>query len=325
MEGELAVAVDSISSDEEGNFVFKGKAGNDDLYQIRIPTNQNILLVPASNWVKIDGDADDLAKIEVDGGPVNAILHPFRIRQGKLYSLYIANARKMSTINREKELEFWRKAEAATDISLMDYLDFLRGFTDTVSVPVLRGIAALSLKVGDDHYRYGVLLQRMERDLPGHVITRTMRTNFDKDLAKFNSFLVDDFESTDDKGGKVHFHQFHGKVVLFYVWASYCEYSRRENKRLGDLIRSRAFPDFEVVDYSIDEDLDAWRTALREDSLPWSTHLISPNGMHCFPIDELGIRSIPFTYLVDRKGILRSKKLFSADLERDLDSLIKRY
>lgn len=325
MEGDVRIAVDSILSDEEGNFVFEGKAGALDLYDVRIPTYQNILLVPGTESIHISGDALALQQIQVDGGRVNAILHQFRIRQGQLYSVYIANARKMSSINREKEQEFWRKQEAATDISLMAYLDFLRTFTDTVSVPLLRGLAAMSLKVADDHYRYGVLTQRLERELPGHVITRTMRAAFDKDLAKFNAFLVDDFESTTSTGAKVHFHQFHGKVVLFHVWASYCEYSRRENKRLAALMRSRDFPDFEVVDYSVDDNLDEWRQALAEDSLPWTQHLISPDGLHCFPVDELGIRSIPFSYLIDRKGILRSKKVFAADLEHDLDSLIRKY
>lgn len=325
LEGIERFGVDSLTADEAGKFSFTGKAGPNDLYQVLLPTQQSVALVPDNQLIVLSGNAIALAQIQLDGGPVNGILHAFRIQQTQLFSTYMGYARKMSTFNREKDLEAWRQAEAKTDASLMDYLDYLRAFSDTVSVPVLRGIAGLSLKVDDNHYRYGVLLQRLERELPDHVITRTMRTTFDKDLAKFNAYQVEDFESDNSLGEKVHFHQFHGKVVLFYVWASYCEYSRRENKRLAALWRSRAWPDFEIVDYSIDSDPAAWRQALAADSLPWTQHLISPNGLRCFPVDELGIRSIPFTYLLDRQGILRSKKLFSKDLEQDLDSLIKRY
>jgi Thioredoxin-like/Domain of unknown function (DUF4369) len=325
VEGLERFGVDSLEADQAGKFTFTGKAGPNDLYQVLLPTQQAVALVPHNHLVLLSGNAANLAQVQVEGGPVNAILHPFRIRQSQLYSVYMRNARTLSSINREQALETWRKAEAETDISLMAYLDYLRNFSDTVSVPLLKGIAGLSLKIDDNHYRFGVLLQRMERELPGHAITRAMRATFDKDLAKFNAYLVDDFESDNSLGEKVHFHQFHGKVVLFYVWASYCEYSRRENKRLAALWRSKAWPDFEIVDYAVDEDLNAWRKALAEDSLPWSQHLISPSGLRCFPVDELGIRTIPFTYLIDRKGILRSKKLFSPDLEQDLDSLIARY
>jgi hypothetical protein len=325
MEGKAQIGVDSMVTGADGSFHFQGKAPATTLYQLMTTTNQNILLVPEKAYISVRGDALRLSEVQVEGGQVNTLLQDFRRQQLQLYSIYMANVRKLSGINRETELEVWRKAEAATDIGLMGYLDFLRAFTDTTSVPLLRGIAGMSLDVGDNYYRYGVLTNRMERELPNHVITQTMRKSFEDERKRFFAIQVDDFDSETSKGDTVHFNRFHGKVTLLYVWASYCEFSRRENKRLSAFLRAHPQDDFQVVGYSIDTDRDAWRAALAADSLAWDTHLISPDGLACYPVSELGVQSIPFTYLLDRKGILRSKKVFTQDLAEDLDSLLKIY
>ena len=166
------------------------------------------------------------------------------------------------------------------------------------------------------------LTGRLEKELPGHPITVDLRGKLNKEKDRFFAIEVPNFSSKGLDGREVQITDFRGKVVLFYVWASYCEYSRRENVKLAELFRSKRHENFEIVDYSIDDNEAAWRQAVAEDSLPWTHHLISPDGWNCPPVSELGVRSIPFTYLLDARGILRSKCLYSTDLEEDVDSLV---
>jgi thiol-disulfide isomerase/thioredoxin len=325
LDGDDIHFIDSTYTDEQGHFSVRGHDLKDTLVQLRTMKNRVLLLLPANKHLVIDGNHDSLISANIQGDPINEQLGAFRKKQFEIFREYERRYAIMRNFDREKNLAAWRKAESGTDTSLIAYKDYLRTFIDTVQYPILKGVAALSYSGMEDFYRMEKMSQVLEKELPGHIIPKTLRARAQKELKRFFAIETPNFRSYSASGDSIDLADTRGKVVIFYAWASYCEFSRRENKALRAFFEKNKHPDLVLVDYSFDDDKAAWLQALAEDSLPSAHHLLSPNGWSNHAVRDLAITSLPFTYLVDARGILRSANLRAKDLEEDADSLVARY
>jgi cytochrome c biogenesis protein CcmG/thiol:disulfide interchange protein DsbE len=94
-----------------------------------------------------------------------------------------------------------------------------------------------------------------------------------------------------------------GKVWVLNVWASWCVSCREEHPVLLDLARSGAIPVY-GLDYK----------DKREDGLAWLKSQGDPYQLSIFDSDgrvgiDYGVYGVPETYLIDRKGIIRYKRI----------------
>lgn len=103
---------------------------------------------------------------------------------------------------------------------------------------------------------------------------------------------------------------FHGKVVLLNVWATWCVPCREEMPTLDRLQSRLGGEDFQVVALSIDQEgVDAVRDFYRE---------IAVRGLDIFvdekmdAIQTLGAFGLPVTLLLDRQGREVGRKLGAA-------------
>jgi thiol-disulfide isomerase/thioredoxin len=93
-----------------------------------------------------------------------------------------------------------------------------------------------------------------------------------------------------------------GKVVLLDIWASWCVPCKDEMPALDDLARRLRGSGVEVIAVSIDEDRGAAEQFLKKRK-KWNLTLAhDPNG--AIP-DRLQLKTMPTSYLIDRKGVLR--------------------
>jgi len=132
-----------------------------------------------------------------------------------------------------------------------------------------------------------------------------------------------DFTQADTSGKMVNFHKFKTayKYILVDFWASWCAPCRAENPNVLKAYNAYKNKGFTVIGISLDDDANSWKTAIRQDKMPW-TQLSDLNGWKNQLSTKLGIEFIPSNLLVDPSGKIIGKDLRGADLENKLRELM---
>ncbi|NND94492.1 MAG: AhpC/TSA family protein [Flavobacteriales bacterium] len=111
-----------------------------------------------------------------------------------------------------------------------------------------------------------------------------------------------------------------GKYVLIDFWASWCGPCRRENPNVVKLYQKYGGKDFEILGVSLDSNKDRWIGAIEKDGLEWE-HVSDLKKWNSKAAADYGVRSIPFTVLVDREGKVVATKLRGKALEDKLSEI----
>jgi thiol-disulfide isomerase/thioredoxin len=116
-----------------------------------------------------------------------------------------------------------------------------------------------------------------------------------------------------------------GKVVLIDFWASWCAPCRRENPNVVRLYKKFRSEGFEVFSVSLDQDANAWKTAIARDGLIWPNHVSDLMGWQTPLTQVYGFNSIPYTVLLNREGNIVGTNLRGKELEQKLEQeLVKK-
>lgn len=95
-----------------------------------------------------------------------------------------------------------------------------------------------------------------------------------------------------------------GKVCLVEVWATWCGPCRKEIPRLKEVYERYHDAGFEILGYSVDQDLDALDRFVKENEIPWpvaSQKRSVEAGYHGL-YEYYSINGVPEMILVDRDG-----------------------
>ncbi len=103
----------------------------------------------------------------------------------------------------------------------------------------------------------------------------------------------------DEDGKKLTLADFHGRVVLLNIWATWCPPCREEMPSLDRLNSKRGGPEFEVVALSIDHDPAAVKPFYDEIGIKTLRGYFDPNARGSAP---LGVFSVPATLLIGKDG-----------------------
>jgi thiol-disulfide isomerase/thioredoxin len=111
-----------------------------------------------------------------------------------------------------------------------------------------------------------------------------------------------------------------GKVVLIDFWASWCGPCRRENPNVVKVYNAYKDKGFDVLGVSLDTNKDKWVAAIASDQLSWH-HVSDLKGWSSALSKPYGVRGIPHTVLVDKKGEIIATKLRGGQLEAKLKEI----
>jgi thiol-disulfide isomerase/thioredoxin len=118
----------------------------------------------------------------------------------------------------------------------------------------------------------------------------------------------------------VNLSSFKGKVVLIDFWASWCGPCRASNPGVVRLYAKYKTQGFEVLGVTVDTKKDAWLKAIQHDKITY-TQVINTSGDNS-PAAVYGIRFIPSTFLLNKKGEIVAINLEADDLEKKIKALL---
>lgn len=91
------------------------------------------------------------------------------------------------------------------------------------------------------------------------------------------------------------------KLTIIDFWASWCGPCRQEMPRLVHLYNMYKDSGLGIIGVSLDEDAESWKAAVSSMNMGW-LQLSDLQGWDNAAAVEYGIRSIPFTIIVDGKA-----------------------
>jgi peroxiredoxin len=111
-----------------------------------------------------------------------------------------------------------------------------------------------------------------------------------------------------------------GNYVLLDFWASWCKPCRVENPNLVKAYKKYSDQGFEIYQVSLDKKRSAWERAIQKDNLSW-THVSDLEFWNSSAAKTYNIRSIPASFLLNKKGEIIDKNLRGEALQKKLHEL----
>ena len=132
-----------------------------------------------------------------------------------------------------------------------------------------------------------------------------------------------EFSGTTVDGKEISVKDFRGKVLLIDFWATWCGPCVREMPNVVATWKKYKDQGFAVLGVSLDRegDEDKLRAFVEKHGMDWP-QLYDGKGWKTAPGVLNNIRSIPFTFLLDREGRVRYTKLRGEELGRRVEELL---
>ena len=130
-----------------------------------------------------------------------------------------------------------------------------------------------------------------------------------------------DFTQKTPKGKEISLSSLKGQVVLVDFWASWCRPCMAAMPELKTMYGKYKSQGFEILGVSLDKDSTRWARTIEIQKLNWLQ--ISDLGSWSNKAAQLyGVRSIPATFLIDKKGNIAAKNLHGTALEMKIEELL---
>lgn len=132
-----------------------------------------------------------------------------------------------------------------------------------------------------------------------------------------------DFEMESADGKTIKLSDYSGKVVLLEFWASWCIPCKGVNTTLVDTYKKYQDKDFEILAVSLDMNEIAWKNAIEKNNLAWQ-HVSNLKGSYNPASLLYGIDSLPYNFLINRKGDIVAKNLRDEKLDASIKKVLKK-
>jgi thiol-disulfide isomerase/thioredoxin len=331
-QGMIPVADTIINPD--GSFKLNGNVPGLGFFLIRLGENpQNAIqaTIEPNNRIQIRTNVNEFKYKPNMSGPSwtnilnkhQAILRDFEFEQQKL----IANEQKLSKEQVNEAFKVIKKK--VEDFAKTSMINDPENAYNIVLSMALLPTSSFSDWDADNLKALEMAAQGFEKKYNGQPAAKTFRSQVDQIAAAYGqyssttdgSITAPEIELKNPEGKVLRLSDQRGKVVLIDFWASWCGPCRKENPNVVKLYKKYEKQGFTVFSVSLDEDITAWKSAIKKDGLIWPNHVSDLKGWETSLITTYGFDAIPYTVLVDKNGKVIGTNLRVAELERKLEEL----
>ena len=225
----------------------------------------------------------------------------------------------------------------------------MRGFVQNIAIfPTSRKvkkayILELLKEIPEENFRtkklaYSGLLSELERKDPqlflemANQFVSTYAKSFPAEASlvearvkkiqsKVKGFEAPNFTQNNLENQPVELKDFRGQYLLLDFWASWCGPCRRANPAMVALYDKYKDKGFQILGISLDKTKDRWVKAIETDGLEWP-QVSDLKGWNNAVATQYGVRSIPYTVLLDPEGKIVEVNVKGEALDQLLSSLL---
>ncbi len=303
-------------------FVFEFPKQNPDLAIIEMEGgNKRIAVIMGDGDIHINGEKDFNFSSDING-TTSALTQKFFAyerdsKQTKNEGMALMQAYRSESNQQKRDslkvlYENWRKKAENSQY------EYIKNNKDIVGLIVLQSLLMYpEAKFDEISKAFNSYPQAVRYTPLGKYVNTTLLTKGATEIGgKAPAFI-----GTTPEGKKLSLQQAMGKVTLIDFWASWCKPCRMENPYVVQIYNKYHDRGFNIIGVSLDKTKAAWVRAIKDDKLNWQH--VSNLKFWNEPIAKLyGVMSIPQTYLLDAKGIIRAKNLRREQLEQKIKELL---
>lgn len=326
MTPQALVFVDSVRTDNLGNFTIKGNVKEPLICQVQWSENGFLVLI-------IDNKTEAILQITDDGSSTSYSI------EGKNIEASV-EMKELIDLNTSYAIQFTNLESQASGIGNTEE-DFQRGEAlrndyNNLLENRTKAIEKFAMDKPKSLVPYFILsfnvIGNKSADLMKHAISSgkafypsskyaiAMEALYESEKTLLIGAISPDIRMKQPNGDILSLSSLRGKIVLIDFWASWCGPCRKENPYNKALYSHFKTKGFEIYGVSLDDDASRWKSAIKTDSLSWR-HVSDLAGWQNSAAKTYKVSSIPDTYLLDRQGKIIAKGLRGEALKRKLEEL----
>jgi peroxiredoxin len=336
------IPVDSIYTDENGNFAFDLFIEDASFYRLGTSSDNFITLsIEPSEIIIISADASNMPETyKVKGSPGSALLWElaqYRNRGIKkidsLRTIFHENQFSDNFSERKEELRKTYRAIKAdqknftVDIinknpnSLASILALYQFFDDKVLIKESEHFEQFQMlsKTLCSAYPTNKHVMDLKKRVYDHQRAEDQRLQNEKNLAV--GMPAPDITLPDPSGQPVSLSSLKGNVVLIDFWAAWCPPCRKANPSLVEIYNDNRDKGFEIYGVSLDRTRDQWMKAIEADSLTW-IQVSDLRFMNSPVVSLYNVQNIPYNILLNREGKIAARNLSTEELAVQIKELL---
>ncbi|MFT4602703.1 MAG: thiol-disulfide isomerase/thioredoxin, partial [Arenicella sp.] len=295
-----------IPTDKEGKFAFKYELPFKDYYFLKFENGQMLnVILHGGDSIKIYGDTKNVQQLSnFIGSEESEEMNQFLVQYGGLKKIE-DSLRQVARLDPSKGTAVNAYYQPLAQAFFQKRDKFISNYSGSAALIVAVN-AIDQTKEWANYEKVVTLLGRSFgesptiKNLQAHVATIKKEKAATAFLEPGNK--VKDIVMNDTEGKPLKLSDLEGKVVLIDFWASWCRPCRAENPNVVKLYNHYGKEGFEVFSVSLDANLAAWKKAIADDGLIWPSHVSDLNKWNNAAAKSYGVKSIPYTVLIDREG-----------------------
>ncbi len=277
----------------DGEFSFSGKVDFPEMYYLTTENNESFSFFIENSKIHIEGNINELDSVEINGST----------HQDRLVGI---QKHLDSLDNEEEKLEYINKV--------------IHDDNESAIAPYLILVHIFNLATYEELMSF---YSQLSPELNQHRYTRRIKNQLNILESVKVGKIAPDFVLKDTSGNNIKLSSFKGSFVLIDFWASWCAPCRKENPamiELYDELKRQDIP-FEIIGVAADFVEARWKKAIKKDQLPW-INVSDVKGFDGIALKLFGIKSIPYTVLLDKDGKIVMKGLTGEELRIKLGETI---